>query len=122
MRADLEKLELFIAQLLRKGVLLAGLFILIGWIFQINFKYNTFADFKTYQTLNMLETLIDLWNSHSWAKLIAYAGLFVLISLPVLRVLATGVIFIKQKNLKFVLLVGLVLFGLTLSLVLGFEV
>ncbi len=122
MKPELIKLELFIAKLLRHGVLFAGTLILIGWIFQISFTQDTFAQFSQYQGITLMDQLNMLWHTHSWPQLIANAGLFVLISLPVLRVIATGFIFAKQKNYHLVGLVLVVLSGLILSIVLGFEI
>jgi uncharacterized membrane protein len=121
MRPDLIKLELFIANLLRKGVFIAGFLILVGWAFQINFTQNVFLSFQQYNNVTFIENLNALITARDWPKIIAYAGLIVLICLPIIRVLATGFIFAKQKNYRLLSLVGIVFVGLVLSVFIGFE-
>ncbi|MBC7421710.1 MAG: DUF1634 domain-containing protein [Bdellovibrio sp.] len=122
MNNDLIQLELFIAKLLRKGVIVAGALILIGWIFSVKFGQNIYEKFHTYQEISLKHSLSALWLAKSWSYLISYAGLIVLISLPILRVIATGFIFLKQRNYPLLLLVLAVLSGLILSIALGFAI
>jgi uncharacterized membrane protein len=119
---NLESLELRIAKILRYGVLVAGLFLLIGWAAQINFSKNIFNDFHDYQSSPLLGSLELAWRQGAWGSLTAYAGLLILICLPLLRVVMTGAVFLKQKDYIMAAVVGLVLMGLVISIGLGFEV
>lgn len=119
---DLFALELFIAKLLRYGVFLAGILIFIGWASQIDFHEDTFSHFTAYKASPLIPALQGLWARAEYGLLISYLGLGVLISLPVLRVAMTGAVFIKQKDFIMAGLVALVLSGLILSFVLGFEI
>lgn len=120
--ARLEALELFIAKFLRIGVLVAGCVIFIGWMSQINFHRNIFEDFQIYQHMQLTDTLSFLWFQHSYGLLIAYVGLILLISLPLLRVILTAGLFIVEKDYLMAACALLVLGGLGLSIALGFEI
>lgn len=122
MNIELIELELFVAKLLRRGVLIAGLLILVGWMLQISFKDNVFTNYHEYHAAPLLFTLHEFVSQKAYSKLIAYFGLAVLISLPILRVIMTGIIFLKQKNFRMAGLVAIVLIGLTISLCLGFAI
>lgn len=121
MKTDLFKLELFIAHILRKGVIIAGIFISLGWLLQLNFIENVFVHFQHYQPTPLLETLAQLRLQNNWPAFLSYIGLFILISLPIIRVLATGFIFAWQRNFKMLSLVVTVFAGLCLGIALGFT-
>jgi uncharacterized membrane protein len=53
--------------------------------------------------------------------LLSYAGLIALISLPVLRVLLTMILFLKQKEYILAVVAALVLIGLFVSFTFGME-
>jgi uncharacterized membrane protein len=118
----LQNLELFIAKFLRYGVFVAGVVIFVGWMSQINFHRNVFEDFHIYQNAPLTDTLYFLWLQHNWGLLLTYVGLMLLISLPLMRVVLTAAVFLVQKDYLLAACAGLVLFGLVLSFVLGFEI
>ncbi len=120
MKSNLLELELFIAHFLRKGVIVSAGFIFVGWILQVKFDENVYLPFRNYQPVPLFETVNQLFIQKNWSALIGYAGLLVLISLPILRVVATGFIFTKQRNFRMLGLVMTVLFGLSLGIFLGF--
>ena len=118
---DLVSLELKIAKLLRWGVLCAGLLLTLGWISFLDFSQNPLTAFHTYSARPLTESLRSAFDKHQWGLLTAYAGLVVLISLPLLRVLMTAVLFTKQKE-KLLALVAFFVFAiLILSFSLGIE-
>ncbi|CAN5424929.1 hypothetical protein BH10BDE1_BH10BDE1_04490 [soil metagenome] len=119
---EVYSLELFIAKFLRYGVLVAGALMLFGWMSEISFKTDTFSHFATYHDVRLFPTLRALIETSRWGLLTAYAGMFVLISLPLLRVLMTLVVFLKKKDYALAAVSTLVLAGLFLSLLLGFEI
>lgn len=118
---ELEALELKIAKLLRYGVILAGALIFAGWMLQIQFTTNPFANFKSYYGLSMLANLESAWTSANWAVLISYVGLLVLISLPILRVLMTAILFLRQKDTIMASLAFFVFIAILISCALGLE-
>jgi len=121
MKNGLLSLELKISNLLRWGVLLAGAFLFIGWMSILDFTQNPLADFKDYKEETLVHSLNKALQNGQWGLLIAYAGLALLISLPVIRVLMTGILFIKQKE-KILAATAFFVFGiLILSFSLGIE-
>jgi uncharacterized membrane protein len=122
MKDELYSLEMFISKLLRWGVLLAGLFLLIGWLMNISLTGNPFAIFQTYHEVPFLETLQAVFTNREWGLGLAYLGLCILISLPMLRVLMTAVLFFKQKEYWMASAATLVMIALLISFSLGFEI
>ncbi len=122
MKTELLELETRIAKLLRRGVLLAGLFIFAGWMSQISFTKNVFINYQSYSENPLFNTLKNLLDQNAYGTLLAYLGLTILISLPILRVIMTGLIFIKQKDFRMVGLVAIVILGLAISIALGFKI
>jgi uncharacterized membrane protein len=122
METDVDSLELFIANFLRYGVLFAGALMFIGWMSEISFSTDTFARFSNYEDVRLVASLHRLFELKRWGLLTSYAGMLALISLPVLRVLMTLVVFAKKRDRAMAILSGLVLAGLALSVVLGFEI
>ena len=115
-------LELFIAKFLRYGVLVAGLLIFIGWMSQIDLHHNVFTSFEHYHSAPLLATLSNLIAAHSWGLLTAYAGLIVLIALPLTRVALVAFVFLAERDYTLAMCALIVLFGLGLSFALGFEI
>jgi uncharacterized membrane protein len=114
-------LELRISLLLRWGVLLAGAFMLIGWASMLDFTQNPLAAFQDYKSESLHESLLNALTQNQWGLLIAYAGLTILISLPLLRVLMTAVLFVKQKETVLAAIAFFVFATLILSFSLGIE-
>ena len=115
-----DDLELKISKFLRYGVIVAGLVILIGWLMMFKFT-NTFYTFKFYDKLPLTEVIPFYFYRERWGILLAYAGLVILISLPIIRVLLTLLLFFKQKEYALALVAGCVSVALILSLFLGIE-
>lgn len=114
-------LELRISKFLRYGVLVSLLLLSIGWIGQLIQGSADITVFQTYQQVSLHEHLQLLIDQASYFKLIAYLGLFVLIALPVSRVLLTGILFVSQKENILAGLAFLVLFFLAVSFTMGIE-
>ena len=118
---ELENLELKISKFLRAGVILAGVVMLVGWVWEIKLTGNPFFNFTQYDNLSLLKLLKFHFYHKDWGILISYAGLAILISLPLIRVFLTAIIFIKQKEFALAMIAGLVLLGLLVSMSLGIE-
>ena len=117
----LEALELRIAKLLRLGVIVAGALMLVGWLMQVQFTSNPFLDFQQYVNIPLSVGIAHDWETANWAALISYAGLLVLISLPILRVLMTAILFTKQGEKVLASVAFFVFTAIIVSCCLGFE-
>ena len=114
-------LELRISKLLRYGVVVAGAFMLIGWMTILDFYHNPLLTFQIYQHQPFVQSIANAWQKRVWGLLLAYTGLIVLISLPVLRVLLTAILFWRQKE-KFLSGIAFFVFAaLVVSFSLGIE-
>lgn len=118
---QIETLELKIAKFLRGGVFLAGLVMFVGWIWKTKWKGNPFFVFETYDQIPLTDMLTHLYIRGDWGTLISYVGLVILISLPVIRVLLTAILFVKQKEYALAGIALIVLAGLSASMLLGIE-
>lgn len=114
-------MSLTIAKLLRYGVLIAGALMLAGWCTLLDFSHNPLAAFHEYQSSNLEQSLRIALEAGQWGLLLAYLGLAVLISLPLLRVFLTALLFLKQKEKAMAILSFFVLAVLILSFSLGIE-
>ncbi len=118
---NLETMELKISKFLRIGVLISGLIILTGWGLSFKPDADPFAPLQTYSSFNLIDSLQMHFILQNWGKIIAYVGLLFLISLPVIRVFLSIILFIKQKEKIMALIGAIVLVGLILSFRLGIE-
>ena len=118
---DLESLELKISKFLRFGVLFAGALMLVGWVMSIKFTSNPFVGFQTYDHISIQELIFFHLKRKDYGALVSYAGLFALISLPLIRVFLTGILFIRSGEKILAFIAALVLIGLLASFTLGIE-
>lgn len=116
-----EELEIKIAIFLRYGVFIAGFFMFVGWVINFKFSGDPFFGFSIYDQIPLID-LVDYYiRRKNYGALISYGGLAMLISLPLIRVLLTMVLFLKQKERNLALIALIVFMGLTISLFLGIE-
>lgn len=118
---EIETLELKIAKFLRGGVFLAGGVMLVGWLWKMKWTGNPFFNFQVYDQIPFTDMIKHNLYHKDWGMLISYAGLLILISLPVIRVLLTSILFLKQKEYTLAAIALVVLAGLTASMLLGIE-
>ncbi len=117
----IESLELKIAKFLRVGVIIAGLIMFAGWMAQFKLNGDPFFNFQTYDHIPLQDLIgLHLHRKH-WGALLSYFGLAALISLPIIRVLLTAILFIRQKEFLLALIAMTVLIGLIFSMSLGIE-
>jgi uncharacterized membrane protein len=122
----LESLELRIAVLLRNGVLLAGGLMFLGWMALLQFRQNPFLEAQVYRQSRFTERLTSLLQDPLGSRetigtLICYAGLILLISLPILRVGMTAILFFRQRDRLLGWIAVIVLAILGFSFILGIE-
>lgn len=118
---QLESLELKISKFLRLGVLCSGFFLLLGWLGNFSFENSNPARFATYSPVDMFTSIEVALMGGNWALLLSYLGLIILISLPMIRVLLTAVLFLKQKENILAAIAGFVLVALIVSFTFGIE-
>jgi|GEM_PF-698413 len=119
-QAETERLELGVARLLRVGVFVSGALLLAGWLLSVR-GGNPFEAFSTYAPLPLADSLRASLASNDFALLLSYAGLFVLVALPPLRVFFTAVLLARARERTLAALAFFVLIVLALSFVLGWE-
>jgi uncharacterized membrane protein len=117
----IEEAEKTISQFLRAGVVVSGTLIFIGWISELNWHGNIFFTFEIYDQISLIDLLrLHLYREH-WFPIISYVGLAALISLPLIRVLLTSVLFFRSKEYKLGFIALIVFLGLSFSIGLGME-
>ncbi|MFY7992102.1 MAG: DUF1634 domain-containing protein [Bacteriovoracaceae bacterium] len=117
----LENLELKISKFLRLGVLCSGFFLGIGWLGNFSFENSHPSRFATYSPVDLMTSLELAVMGGNWALLLSYIGLIILIGLPMIRVLLTAVLFVKQKEHILAAIAGVVLLALIISFSFGIE-
>lgn len=118
---SIEVLELRIAKLLRVGVIISAILMLVGFSLQFKFSGNSLFNFTVYDQISLSDLFDFYFRKKRWAPLISYSGLIVLISLPLIRVVLTIYLFIRQKEFLLAGIAFLVFVGLMISMSLGIE-
>jgi uncharacterized membrane protein len=95
---ELHRLELKISSFLRYGVLVSAVLLGLGWIGQILKSGDVLANFQNYHSESLRLIIEKALATQSYGVLLSIAGLAVLVLLPILRVLLTAYLFIKQKD------------------------
>ncbi|MGZ3743208.1 MAG: DUF1634 domain-containing protein [Pseudobdellovibrionaceae bacterium] len=114
-------LELRIAKLLRWGVIGAEALLILGWLSFFDISKNPLLQFHDYSEESLSKSLETAVQNQQWGVLAAYAGLALLISLPISRVLMTGILFTKQRD-RLLAIASFFVFGtIIFSFILGFE-
>ena len=117
---DIENLELKVSKFLRYGVIFSGLVILTGWLSIFKFT-NGFYTFKHYDKLPLMDVIRLYFHHERYGMLLTYAGLVILISLPIIRVILTAILFLLRKEYILALIAFFVSSVLFLSMFLGIE-
>lgn len=115
-QSSLFKLELIISQVLRTGVHIAGSCLLVGWLWMWYHGGDIYA-LRFYEEHSLLEAIQWALLMQNRGFFICMAGFAVLISLPLIRVFMTGILFLKQKEF----LLSSLAFGVFLALILSFS-
>lgn len=116
-----EELEIKIALFLRYGVFIAGFVMFAGWAMNFKFSGDPYFGFSTYDQIPLRDLVEYYIRRKNWGALVSYSGLAMLISLPLIRVLLTMILFLKQKEHTLAGVAFIVFAGLMLSLFLGIE-
>lgn len=118
----LHALELMISHLLRAGVVIAGLFLAIGWLWLWHKNGDLLHSFTTYQPQPFIETIHWALVTDDRPLFISMLGLVILVLLPIIRVFMTGVLFFKQKEKTLGLMALVVFVALIGSVLLGIDI
>lgn len=116
-----EELEIKIALFLRYGVFIAGFVMFVGWAMNFKFSGDPYFGFSTYDQIPLMDLIDHYIRRKNWGALVSYSGLALLISLPLIRVLLTMILFLKQKENTLAGVAFIVFAGLMVSLFLGIE-
>ncbi|QLY23975.1 DUF1634 domain-containing protein [Bdellovibrio sp. KM01] len=117
----LHDLELKISKMLRSGVYIAGMLLLIGWLWQLYNSGDTLSDFQNYESRSLVETIHWAVVMHDRPLIVSISGLVVLVLLPITRVFLTGILFVKQKDRVLAIMAFAVFTCLVASFFLGID-
>ncbi|MFV8259164.1 DUF1634 domain-containing protein [Bdellovibrio bacteriovorus] len=120
-KESLHDLELTISQILRGGVLFAGIFLLTGWLWMLLRNGSELQSFSAYEPRPFVENIQWALVMNDRALLIAQFGLVVLVCLPLVRVLMTAILFLKQKDKGLAIMALTVFVALVGSFLLGID-
>ncbi|BFH71476.1 membrane protein [Paenibacillus dendritiformis] len=115
MNSKVEDVELTVSRLLRIGVLGAGLFIAIGLLFFLAAGESGYPDASFPTTVAGVAAGVAGLKPYAFISL----GLLLLILTPVFRVAVSLLVFLKEGDIVYAGITGLVLAILLISFVLG---
>jgi len=118
----LDELEFKIAKFLRFGVIFTGVVILAGWLKDFKIHDDPFFMFQTYDRISFEDLISNHLQNDQWGAIISYVGLALLITLPLIRVFLTALIFLKNKEWALSIIATVVLFALIASFTFGIVV
>lgn len=118
---SLHDLEMTISKLLRLGVMGAGILLALGWLWLLFNNGDVLAGFSNYEPHSFFETIQWALINRDKAMLISMAGLALLVSLPIIRVFMTAVLFVKQKDFILAIMAFAVFACLIASFMLGID-
>lgn len=118
---NVHELELKISALLRRGVIFSGFFLLTGWIGMLVTHGDRTASFHTYHRQPFFEIFQWALITQDRFLIVAYAGLWILVTLPLLRVFLTAYLFARQKERVLSWMAYIVFAVLVCSFFLGVE-
>ncbi|RYZ50080.1 MAG: DUF1634 domain-containing protein, partial [Proteobacteria bacterium] len=95
---ELHRLELAISNFLRYGVAASALLLGLGWAAQILQSGDVLANFQTYRPESLRLIMEQAIATRSYGILLSIGGLGILVLLPILRVMLTAYLFIKQRD------------------------
>lgn len=124
MSADpsMQKLELKISHLLRAGVVVSGILLCVGWLWMWFRQGDVLHSFSEYKNpISFYENIQWAILMDDRATLVSLIGLLILVALPVIRVLMTGVLFFYRKEYRLGVMALLVFVALLSSFFLGFS-
>ena len=117
----IEEMEHKISYFLRWGVIFSGVLIFVGWMLNIKWSANPFYVFQDYDQISLKDLIRHYILRNNYGALITFVGLGSLISLPLIRVALTMILFMKQKEWQLAAITALVLLGLIVSFSFGIE-
>ena len=110
-------IERKISIVMRIGVSIAALFMIIGFLLLLIEDINSI---NTYNSIDFIELIKNLTNFNPYSFMML--GIFLLILTPVLRVLLSIILFIKEKDKLYTLITFFVLIILIISFIVGFII
>lgn len=119
LRSEKEEMEAVLAQILRWGILLSLLLLLLGLVLHL-LQGGQGLDLSQLDSFSLLAHLTShpIWNGVT----VMVFGLALLILTPIFRVVATFLIFVKEKDRLYIRFTSLVMVIIVISIILGFIV
>lgn len=96
--SSIQDSEVKLSKLLRLGVIISGIILAIGWLWDVIINGDHLLEFKEYQPISLLSSLQMNLVSQNYSVLLINLGLAILVMLPAARVLFTGFLFISRKE------------------------
>lgn len=118
---QLHNLELIISKLLRVGVMTAGACLFLGWIGMLIQHGSMLSSFTVYDPEPLTDKFQWAFLTRDRSLMMAMIGLVLLVCLPLIRVLLTGILFIRQKDYKLAVMAFAVFATLVASFFLGID-
>lgn len=118
---ELHNLELVISKLLRVGVMTAGACLFLGWIGMLLQHGSMLSSFHAYDPEPLADKFQWAFLTRDRSLLMSLIGLILLVCLPLIRVLLTGILFIRQKDYKLAVMAFAVFATLVASFFLGID-
>ena len=119
--SETHRLELIISKLLRVGVMTAGVCLLVGWVGMWLNNGSVLSRFQVYEAEPLLEKIQWALLMRDRSLMMALIGLIILVCLPLVRVLLTGILFIRQKDYRLAVMAFAVFATLVASFFLGID-
>jgi len=113
--------ELWIARILKGGIMLSGGLMFAGLLL-LSTQAETFVfPAENPSVRDLYHSFFDETGAPNTASSFMYAGLLVLMFTPFLRVAATFVVYLSQRDWKYVAVAAFVLFMLIGELIIAFH-
>lgn len=119
----MEDLEYRISLFLRRGVIFSACLLAVGLLGQLAFSVQnkSLLMYENFEVIPFSIRVQEALMEKNWFSLFSCAGLVVLISLPMIRVALTGILFWKNKERAMSFMALIVFLILILSLCLGMD-
>jgi uncharacterized membrane protein len=119
--AKVEALEWKIGRFLRYGVFTSAFFLTLGWAGEYKRAPHAIEHFQVYRPLSLIRMVEQALIAHDVYRLLTLFGFATLIALPIIRVLLTGYLFLRNRDWSMAAMAIFVFGVLTLSFFLGLE-
>ena len=121
MSDSMRQLELRLATILRVGVTAVAALMASGWAWLLARERDSLSRFRVYEPEPLQLVARRAWESGDGARILLYAGLGLLILLPLVRVSLTALLLARRSERGLAAVAFFVFLALIGSLLLGIE-